>query len=71
VTEQSDREAWARALHDETLQGLAAARISIDMARRADSPEEMRPQLEAAAEQISAEVERIRDLIEQISPGAG
>jgi signal transduction histidine kinase len=71
VTEESDREAWARALHDETLQGLAAARITIDMALRADSPEAMRPQLKVAAEQISREVEAIRKLIERISPGAG
>jgi signal transduction histidine kinase len=71
VTESSEREAWARALHDETLQGLAAARISIDMALRTDPGDAIRPQLEAAAAQISTEIERLRELIERISPSAG
>jgi signal transduction histidine kinase len=70
MIDDSEREVWARTLHDETLQGLAAIRISIDMVLRTDAGEEIRPQLEAAAEQVSREIERVRELIERISPGS-
>lgn len=40
-TADDERKHWARELHDETLQGLAALRVMLGAARKSDSPEQL------------------------------
>lgn len=60
---EHERQRWARELHDETLQGLAAIRISLATALQSDAPDRAE-KVAAAAEQT---VERLEGQINELS----
>jgi signal transduction histidine kinase len=70
---EKERERWARELHDETLQSLAAIRISLATALQ--SPDERREaRIESAAEEAMAQLEgqinELNRLINDLRPAA-
>lgn len=70
---ERERERWARELHDETLQGLAAIRISLATALQSDAPDRGE-QIAAAAEETVARLEgqinELSRLINDLRPAA-
>jgi signal transduction histidine kinase len=67
---ESERARWARELHDETLQGLAAVHVLLFSAGRATTAEHMTERLVQAQEQIADELEKLRGLISELRPAA-
>ncbi len=67
---EQERARWARELHDETLQNLAALRLSIAMHRRRGSPEELAEMMRGAIEQLDLEIANLRALITELRPTA-
>jgi signal transduction histidine kinase len=67
---ESERGKWARELHDETLQGLAALKLSLSAARKAEDAETLAEALAAALEQIDDDVASLRGLITELRPAA-
>jgi signal transduction histidine kinase len=66
----AERRRWARELHDETLQGLAALRVLLSSAlRRGDAELNHRAMVEAIA-QIESEIANLRGLISELRPTA-
>jgi signal transduction histidine kinase len=67
---EAERKRWARELHDETLQGLAAVRMLLSGALR-DQPEaEGSPVLRDAIGQIEDEIANLRTIITELRPAA-
>jgi signal transduction histidine kinase len=64
---EEERSRWARELHDETLQGLAALRVLLASARRAQEPADA---LDRAIEQVTTEISNLRALITDLRPAA-
>lgn len=67
---ENERTRWARELHDETLQNLAALQIAIAGHRRTRDPEATAEFMEEAAEQLQAEIHNLRSLIAELRPAA-
>jgi signal transduction histidine kinase len=67
---EQERKRWARELHDDTLQGLAALRVMLGSALRQDSEPELRNGIEQAMDQIRDEVAKLRALIAELRPAA-
>lgn len=67
---EQERGRWARELHDETLQELAALKLLLATARIAREEEERGRQLEQAGERIDVAVRTLRDLITDLRPAA-
>jgi signal transduction histidine kinase len=67
VAEQ-ERARWARELHDETLQGLAALRLGLAAARRAGGREALHEAVEATIGQLEQEISGLRALITELRP---
>jgi PAS domain S-box-containing protein len=67
---EHERRRWARELHDETLQSLAALRVSLGSALRHDSDEALRHMVEDAIDEIGREIEALRSLITELRPAA-
>jgi PAS domain S-box-containing protein len=67
---ESERARWARELHDETLQGLAALHVLLFSASRATTGEGMGERIAQAQEQIEEEMEKLRGLISELRPAA-
>lgn len=67
---EHERTRWARELHDETLQNLAALQIAIAGHRRARDPEAMAAFMGDAAEQLDMEIQNLRSLISELRPSA-
>src|SRR5918995_2053785 len=67
---EHERARWARELHDETLQDLAALRVSLSAALRRSSPEVLERAVGDAVAQIGGEIERLRRLIAELRPAA-
>jgi signal transduction histidine kinase len=65
---EQERGRWARELHDETLQGLAALRVllSSSLQKSADMEETVRQ----AVAHITTEIESLRNLITELRPAA-
>ena len=67
---EEERRRWARELHDETLQGLAAVALALAGARRDASPGALGDALELAAESLRSEIDGLRSLITELRPAA-
>ena len=67
---EAERARWARELHDETLQGLAALHVQLASVVRAPTVEEMGLQMRRAQEQIESEMDKLRSLIADLRPAA-
>jgi PAS domain S-box-containing protein len=67
---EAERARWARELHDETLQGLAALHVLLSSPSGGTSLEAMAERIRAAQEQIENEMEKLRGLISELRPAA-
>jgi signal transduction histidine kinase len=65
---EDERARWARELHDETLQSLAALHVLLSSGVRAPTPEAMRERIGLAQEQIEDAMENLRGLINDLRP---
>lgn len=65
---ESERQRWARELHDDTLQALGAVKLSLSSASRLDDPGQMRAAMQAADAQLGDEIGSLRDLITELQP---
>jgi len=66
---EAERRRWARDLHDETLQGLGAAKLALSSALRAE-PEASRRQIAVAVAQLEHEIMALRGIIADLRPPA-
>ena len=66
---EAERRRWARELHDETLQGIAAVRVMLASSRRADEAE-LRTTVAQATDELQGEVDRLRDIIHDVRPSS-
>jgi len=67
---EAERRRWARELHDETLQGLAALKVMLGGAARLDDPARMRDAMAAAGDQVGREIDNLRAIITELRPAA-
>jgi signal transduction histidine kinase len=67
---EEERRRWARELHDDTLQSLAALRIGLAGARRASDVESLRQAIEGAVSGLDREIGNLRALITDLRPPA-
>jgi len=67
---EDERRRWARELHDETLQGLGALRLSLAAARRSSEPELWRAALDDAITELDTEIANVRGIISDVRPAA-
>jgi signal transduction histidine kinase len=67
---EAERGRWARELHDETLQGLAALRVGLSVARRSGRPEVLSEAVDGALRQLEIEIANLRALITDLRPAA-
>jgi signal transduction histidine kinase len=66
---ERERSRWARELHDETLQGLAALGVLLNSGLRAGG-EALEQAARTATEQVSREIANLRALITELRPAA-
>jgi len=66
---EQERSRWARELHDETLQGLAALGVLLNSGLRAGG-QALERAARQATEQVSAEIAGLRSLITELRPAA-
>lgn len=67
---EAERRRWARELHDDTLQALAALRVHISRAARLPDADAMRAAVRDAAGHLADEIESLRSLIAELRPPA-
>jgi signal transduction histidine kinase len=67
---EAERARWARELHDETLQNLAALQIALAGQLRTRDPEAMTTFMGDAAQQLAGEIQNLRTLISELRPAA-
>ena len=65
---EQERARWARELHDETLQGLAALRIALGAADRSGGLEVLQAAVRAAVGQLEGDMSSLRALITELRP---
>jgi signal transduction histidine kinase len=67
---EAERRRWARELHDETLQGLAALKVLLAGAARHRDPDRMRAAMLDAAEHTDREIAGLRAIVTELRPAA-
>ena len=67
---EQERARWARELHDETLQNLAAVRLGLAAQLRRPSPDAMIETVTEAVAQLEDEIATLRALITDLRPAA-
>jgi signal transduction histidine kinase len=67
---ERERRRWARELHDQTLQDMAALRVLLSAARRKGDPETISAALDDAIEQLAQGVDELRAIITDLRPAA-
>jgi signal transduction histidine kinase len=67
---EGERRRWARELHDETLQGLGALRLSMAAARKVSEPEAWRTALDDGIAELDTEIANVRGIIADVRPAA-
>jgi signal transduction histidine kinase len=67
---EQERRRWARELHDETLQNLAALRLALSAARRAGRPDVLVDAVDDAITELGREIVNVRSLIADQRPEA-
>jgi signal transduction histidine kinase len=67
---ERERGRWARELHDETLQGLAALRMLLASGLRGGSPQALEHAVTEATLQLDTEIQNLRALIAELRPAA-
>src|SRR4051794_31780008 len=67
---EDERGRWARELHDETLQGLAAVRLGLAAARRSGDREALSDAVGDALGELDSEIAKLRALITELRPAA-
>jgi len=67
---ERERKFWARELHDETLQGLAAIRVLLGSGFRVGTPEAMSSAMLQATDELGSEIDKLRALITELRPAA-
>jgi signal transduction histidine kinase len=65
---EHERTRWARELHDETLQNLAALRLALAAQLRGGDQEDTETVMREAVEQLDAEIGSLRSLIADVRP---
>jgi two-component system, NarL family, sensor histidine kinase DevS len=65
---EQERGRWARELHDETLQGMAAVRVLVGAALRASDPARREQTLREVHQEMGSEIEKLRHLITELRP---
>jgi signal transduction histidine kinase len=67
---ESERGRWARELHDETLQSLAALRLSLSAARRQGGQDALAQAVGLAIEHLEEGISNLRALVTDLRPAA-
>ena len=67
---EQERRRWARELHDETLQGLAALQVLLGSGLRRGAPEAVEAAAREAVDLIGTEIANLRTLIAELRPAA-
>ena len=67
---EDERRRWARELHDETLQSLAAVQMILSAGKRSDQPEALAAAADDAIELLRQEATNLRALITDLRPAA-
>jgi signal transduction histidine kinase len=67
---ERERVRWARELHDETLQELAALRIALSSARKSGDAQALERSAEEAIERATAAIAALRNLITDMRPAS-
>jgi signal transduction histidine kinase len=67
---EQERARWARELHDETLQGLAALRLGLAAGRRTEDPAVLNKVVEQAIGGLESEIADLRSFITELRPVA-
>jgi signal transduction histidine kinase len=67
---EQERARWARELHDETLQNLAALKIGLAGELRKGSPDTLTQVVRDAVAQLDSEIDNLRSLITELRPSA-
>ena len=70
LARERERTRWARELHDETIQGLAALRLLLEYAHCLNDPDERERALVNALGEVDREIEALRHLITELRPAA-
>lgn len=70
LARERERARWAREIHDETVQGLAALRLRLADARRRGDIEELHTVIDMTLSDVDREIEGLRHLITALRPAA-
>jgi signal transduction histidine kinase len=67
---ESERQRWARELHDETLQELGALKLMLESAYRSGRPEAIQDAVERSLDQLTSSITSLQALITELRPAA-